>query len=129
MRMSRASIDNLHDQMIREDIQFRKLLALSAKNRLMVSLHECIAGQGDVTLLGSPLPENDKASLFADYVGIFNAVQHRTPEHTHMSIQNHILRQCRLMVERHAIDMPGTITEALLRMQRDPDYENQKGTV
>jgi len=125
-RMSRASIDNLHEQMIREDKHFRKLLALAGGNRLMVLLHECIASQEDTTILGRQLPESDKASLFADYVGIFNAVQHRQTEQTYKGIRNHILRQCRLMMERESIEMPATIVDALRHMKRNSNDDREK---
>lgn len=120
-RMSRASIDNLYDRMISEDIHFRKLLAQSTGNRLMAVLHECIASQNDGTIIGSQLPEIEKASLFADYVGIFNAVQNRNPEQTHAGIQQHVLRQCRLLVERDGIEMPATVAEALRLMEMKPN--------
>ncbi len=123
MRMSRASIDNLHDRMIIEDKHFRKLLAQSTGNRLIAALHECIAGRNSGTILGSRLLENEKASLFAGYVGIFNAVQNRNPEQTYTGIQHHVLCQCRLMAERNGIEMPVTITEALRRLDRKPDDE------
>jgi len=126
MRMSRASIDNLHEQMIREDKHFRKLLAQGGKNRLMVLLHECIASQEDATILGRQLPENDKASLFADYVGIFNAVQHRQTEQAYKGIQKHILRQCRLMMEGESIEMPATIVDALRHMKRNSNDAEEK---
>ena len=126
MRMSRASIDNLHEQMIREDRHFRKLLAQGGKNRLMVLLHECIASQENATILGRQLPENDKASLFAGYVGIFNAVQHRQIEQTYKGIQNHILGQCRLMMERESVEMPATIVDALRHMKRNPNDDEEK---
>ncbi len=121
MRMSRASIDNLHERMISEDQHFRKLLAQSTGNRLIAALQACLAGQNDDTILGSQLPESERASLFADYVGIFNAVQNRNPEQAYTSIQHHVLRQCRLMAERHGIEMPVTITEALRRLDRKPN--------
>ena len=127
MRMSRASIDNLREEMVREDKHFRRLLALSTKNHLLLSLQEYISSQGDGTVLGSPLPENEKASLFADSVGVFNAVQNRNPQQACVGIQHHVLRQCRLMVDRCAIEMSATVTEALRHLEGHSEDDKPPG--
>lgn len=130
MRMSRASIDNLTDRLIQEDKHFRKLLALSTGNRLLAALHACIADQNDGSVLAGQLPEKERASLFADYVGIFNAVQDRDPKRAHERIEHHVLRQCRLLVDGHVIEMPETVSEALRhRIKGFNDHEPPEGSI
>ncbi len=119
-RLSRASIDNQYDQLMAEDIKFRKQLAQSTGNRLLITIHRQIAAHRGGSIFGHPLEPGDKASLFADLVGIFNAVQNRNQTQAHLGTQHHILRQCRLMAAQKGVEMSPAVTEALQHLDRSP---------
>ncbi len=119
-QLSRASIDNQYDQLMVEDVNFHRQLAQSTGNPLMIAIHRQIAAHREESIFGHPLNAGEKASLFADLVGVFNAVQNRNQAQAHLGIQHYILRQCRLLIAQKGVEMSPTVVEALQHLDRSP---------
>ena len=122
--IGRASINKRDDRLIEEERIFRKSLAMSTGNPQLAAI------EGHLTLecpewasLHSGLSENDKATLFADYVDIFNAVKNKQPDQAHLVLQRHVLRLCRFLSEYRNMAMSATIVKALEHTATEPNHE------
>jgi GntR family transcriptional repressor for pyruvate dehydrogenase complex len=122
--IGRASINKRYDLLMEEERFFRKRLALSTGNPQLAAIEEHLTlGCPEWASLHSSLSENDKATLFADYVDIFNAVKNKQPDQAHLVLQRHVLRLCRFLSEYQNMALSATIVKALDRSVTEPNDE------
>jgi GntR family transcriptional regulator, transcriptional repressor for pyruvate dehydrogenase complex len=118
-RFSQAIIAMKKEDMAKEDIEFRRIIYCSSKNRFLIfTMNQLIINNQYFFQITDQFNEMEKDTVFADYVGILKGLKQRDALLVQNAVKGNILRMCELLVKYTDVQLSDFMQEAVDHFRR-----------